>query len=151
MPFCPQCGAPVEEHHRFCTSCGASLSGEPCSRKEPEKPHRKNFFSDGSTDSAVTLGWVFLASLGGLGLVSLLFQDVLGFVLALGFAGGAYLLVLKPLLRGDRKSPILPVLVIAVVVSIIGIAVLLVTRSMMGILDVAAAVPGYLLWKALQE
>ncbi len=102
-------------------------------------------------DAAVTLGWVFLASLSGLGLVSLLFQDVLGFVLALGFAGGAYVFVLKPLLRGDRKSPLLPSLVIAVVVSLIGAAVLLVTRSMMGLLDVAAALPGYLLWKDLQK
>ena len=177
MPFCPQCGNRVEESHRFCTSCGNSLSPSPSKdsfrtreregmqeeRKEEEirripadPPGRSSgssfgkAFTQSSGESALTLGWISVASLGGLALVSLLFQDVLGFVLALGFAGGAYALVLKPLQKGNAAEALLPALVISVVVSLIGVAVLLVTRSMMGILDVAAALPGYLLWKELR-
>jgi hypothetical protein len=177
MPFCPQCGNRVEEDHRFCTACGNPLS--PPSSKEsfrsrereemqeerkeeeirripadpPGRSSGSSFgkaFAQSSGESALTLGWISVASLGGLALVSLLFQDVLGFVLALGFAVGAYALVLKPLQRGNAAAALLPALVISVVVSLIGVAVLLVTRSMMGLLDVAAALPGYLLWKELR-
>jgi len=26
MKFCPNCGSPIEEHHKFCGNCGASLT-----------------------------------------------------------------------------------------------------------------------------
>ena len=38
MSFCTQCGNPIQENTKFCSCCGASVSGEPVQAPQQEAP-----------------------------------------------------------------------------------------------------------------
>ena len=52
--YCPQCGASAEEHYRYCSKCGAELSGVP---KEIAPAQAKNMATH-----ITVLGWLFMVS-----------------------------------------------------------------------------------------
>ena len=139
MPLCPKCGKEMEDNVAFCSSCGANI-------KESEK---KRADKKGGLDPR-TLLLISTVSVGTLGLISLSFGVVLGFIILTAASAVLFFFGIKKLDQQDTNTAQLTALIIVIVVAAIGLVTLLMGQ-VLGILIIASVVPAFMAWNMLRK
>jgi len=152
MPFCPNCGKEVGTDVTFCPSCGFKLKG---TQKSPFQAsfQRKGMAAGKGGLNTKTYMLISTAGFGALALLSLVWGNSLGFILAAALSAALYFWGLKKLDIGDTETAKKTSLIVGVLGGVIGLAVLLSAgrSSFIGALDILVAVPAFLAWHEMES
>lgn len=152
MPFCEQCGKPVEDNASFCSSCGVRVksgvsSPDGAGRIQPKLQAKPG----GYLNEAVKMATYFAVALAVLAVFSLLTASSLGVVISGAMAALVYFVAVKSLESGIKGNAGIICIGCAALSGVIGFYVLMQGNMALGVIDMLAAVPGFMAWQAIEK
>jgi len=152
MPFCPNCGKEVGTDSVFCPSCGFKSKGAQKGPSQATLQRKRTAAGVGGLNTR-TYMLISTAGFGALALLSLVWSNGLGFILAAALSAALYFWGLKKLDAGDPETAKITSLIVGVLGGVIGLAILLAggRGQFIGAVDILVAVPAFLAWHELEK
>jgi hypothetical protein len=152
MAFCGKCGSKINQGDAFCSSCGTKVNSNNTAKANNGTSYSYES-SDDNIKNAAKFALYFCGAVAALSVMAFLMRDNMGLVISAVLVAvvlfGAYM----PLKRGTVGSAPTICITCAGVAAAIGIFVLMKGKgnTFVGILDIAAAVPGFMAWQSAKN
>lgn len=150
MAFCGKCGSNIEPGDTFCSSCGTKTVSNytPQTNTGMSYPNQNSY---GNQKSSAKMALYFSGALAVLAIIALLMGDILGLIISGALVAGVHFGAYKPLQSGKTESAATVCIICAGIAAAIGLMVLMKGNGLIGILDIAASVPGFMAWQSIKK